>query len=140
MKDGATQGFIQAYNTQIAVDGEARIVVATELNNQANDRHQLLPMIEAVKEKRAPIPRRPLPMPAIKARATLKRWRLIPRRPTWPADEKPTTPASNVPQGRIPKDATHTKRMDKTSDGIPASEFARPRPCPCGMEPRVRGA
>lgn len=48
MKDGASKGFIQAYNAQIAVDDTAQIIVATTLNNQASDSRQLLPVIEAV--------------------------------------------------------------------------------------------
>jgi transposase len=50
MVDGANKGsFIQAYNAQAAVDGEAQVIVAAEVTQETNDSHQLVPMIEQVK-------------------------------------------------------------------------------------------
>jgi hypothetical protein len=50
MPDGANKGsFIQAYNAQAAVDGEAQVIVAAEVTQETNDSHQLVPMIEQVK-------------------------------------------------------------------------------------------
>lgn len=49
MVDGANKGsFIQAYNAQAAVDGEAQVIVAAEITQQANDSRQLVPMIKQV--------------------------------------------------------------------------------------------
>ena len=49
MVDGANKGsFIQAYNAQAAVDSQAQVIVAAEITQEANDSHQLLPMIEQV--------------------------------------------------------------------------------------------
>ena len=48
MMDGASKGFIQAYNAQAAVDDKAQIIVAAEITQQANDKKQLVPMIQAV--------------------------------------------------------------------------------------------
>jgi len=49
MVDGANKGsFLQAYNAQAAVDGEAQVIVAAEVTQETNDSHQLLPMIEQV--------------------------------------------------------------------------------------------
>jgi transposase len=49
MPDGANKGsFVQAYNAQAAVDGEAQVIVAAELTQQTNDSRQLVPMIEQV--------------------------------------------------------------------------------------------
>lgn len=49
MVDGAQKGsFIQAYNAQAAVDGQAQVIVAADVTQQANDSHQLLPMMEQV--------------------------------------------------------------------------------------------
>jgi transposase len=50
MKDNARKCFVQAYNAQIATDSQAQVIVAAELTQQTTDRHQLLPMIEAVRQ------------------------------------------------------------------------------------------
>ena len=41
-------GFVQAYNAQAAVDAEAQIIVAQGVTQDANDKHQLVPMTDAV--------------------------------------------------------------------------------------------
>ncbi len=48
MKEGATQSFVQAYNAQAVVDSQAQIIVAAALTEQANDKQQLVPMLEEV--------------------------------------------------------------------------------------------
>jgi hypothetical protein len=48
MKDGATKSFMQAYNAQAAADSHAQIIVAAALTQEANDKKQLLPMLEQV--------------------------------------------------------------------------------------------
>ena len=51
MPDGGHQGsFGQGYNAQIAVDGEAQVIVAAEVTQQSNDKQQLVPMVEQVKQ------------------------------------------------------------------------------------------
>jgi transposase len=51
MPDSANKGsFVQAYNCQIAVDGEAQIIVALDVTQQANDKQQLVPMAEKIIE------------------------------------------------------------------------------------------
>jgi hypothetical protein len=51
MPDGAHKGsFIQAYNAQIAVDSVAQIIVAVDVVQEPNDKRQLVPMLEQVKE------------------------------------------------------------------------------------------
>ena len=49
MKDGATKGFVQAYNAQAAVDGAAQVIVAAAVTQAANDKQQLVPMLTQVK-------------------------------------------------------------------------------------------
>lgn len=46
----STEGYQQCYNTQIAVDGEDRIIIATELTQSASDQRQLEPVLDAVEE------------------------------------------------------------------------------------------
>ncbi|MGC9420872.1 MAG: transposase, partial [Rhodovulum sp.] len=51
MPDGSNKGsFLQGYNAQAAVDGEAQIIVAAELTQETNDKRQLVPMSEQVVE------------------------------------------------------------------------------------------
>ncbi len=50
MMDGATKSFTQAYNVQAAVDSHAQIIVAAALTQEANDKKQLVPMLEHVQQ------------------------------------------------------------------------------------------
>jgi transposase len=44
-------GFLQAYNAQIAVEPALQLIVAQAVTQQANDKQQLLPMIDKVKQQ-----------------------------------------------------------------------------------------
>jgi transposase len=44
-------GFVQGYNAQIAVESETQLVVAQTVTQAANDKQQLLPMIEQVEQQ-----------------------------------------------------------------------------------------
>ena len=50
MKDGATQGFVQGDNCQAVVDSQAQVIVAAALTQQANDKQQLVALLEEVKK------------------------------------------------------------------------------------------
>lgn len=56
MRDGATKGFVQGYNAQIAVDGEAQIIVATTVTQAANDNGQLVPTLLEVADNLGRLP------------------------------------------------------------------------------------
>ena len=56
MKDGATKSFIQAYNAQAAVDGEAQVIVAAAVTQAANDKQQLVPMLSQVVKNCGAVP------------------------------------------------------------------------------------
>jgi transposase len=49
MVDGATKGFVQAYNCQAAVDVEDQVIVAADVTQHANDKREVVPMVEEVK-------------------------------------------------------------------------------------------
>ena len=48
MKDGATKSFEQCYNAQAAVDAKAQIIVAAAVTQEANDKQQVKPVVEAI--------------------------------------------------------------------------------------------
>ena len=56
MKDGATQGFEQAYNAQAAVDEAAQIIVARAVTQEANDKQQLVPLVGQVETNCGAVP------------------------------------------------------------------------------------
>ncbi len=50
MKDGSSGAFVQAYNAQAAVDDQQQIIVAAEVTQACNDKEQLGPMVEQIKQ------------------------------------------------------------------------------------------
>ena len=56
-KSGAKGGFVQAYNVQAAVDADSQIIVAQEVVQAANDKEQLLPMVEQVIANTGKVPK-----------------------------------------------------------------------------------
>ena len=50
MVDGATKSFEQSYNCQAAVDDKAQVIVATNVTQQANDKRQMEPVLDKLKE------------------------------------------------------------------------------------------
>src|ERR1035441_8300413 len=57
MKDGATKEFVQAYNAQAAVDSHAQVIVGAAVTQEANDKQQLVPMLNQVKTQMGRSPR-----------------------------------------------------------------------------------
>ena len=60
MLDGATRSFKQAYNAQAGVDCDSQIIVSVDVTQEANDKHQLVPLIEQIEENLGEIPDRVL--------------------------------------------------------------------------------
>jgi hypothetical protein len=56
MKDGTTKSFVQAYNAQAAVDGEAQVIVAAAVTQEANDKQQLVPLLSQVGQNCGAVP------------------------------------------------------------------------------------
>jgi hypothetical protein len=48
MVDGATKEFVQGYNAQAAVDGQAQVIVACAVTQEASDVGQFVPLLEQV--------------------------------------------------------------------------------------------
>ena len=60
MRDGATKSFEQAYNAQAGVDCNSQIIVSADVTQDANDKQQLVPMVEQIEENLGEIPDRVL--------------------------------------------------------------------------------
>jgi transposase len=58
MKDGASKSFEQAYNCQIASDEHAQIIVGTNVTQETNDKQQVQPVLEDVKERTGQTPQK----------------------------------------------------------------------------------
>lgn len=56
MLDGATKGFVQAFNAQIAVDADSQIIVAEAVTQDAVDNRQLAPLLMAVEANAGQLP------------------------------------------------------------------------------------
>ena len=112
MVDGATKGFVQAYNCQAAVDADSQVIVAADATQEANDKKQIEPMVEQVKANAGEKPKK---MSAdsgyfSKANAEYLDGEGV---DAYVATErqKHGHSAPPAPRGRIPKDATVKERM-----------------------------
>lgn len=56
MRDGVTRSFEQSYNAQAAVDAQSQVIVAAAITQDGNDKQQLVPMIEEVRENLGKMP------------------------------------------------------------------------------------
>jgi hypothetical protein len=56
MRDGANKSFLQGYNAQAAVDCESQIIVAADVTQHANDKQELIPLIDQVEENTGMLP------------------------------------------------------------------------------------
>jgi transposase len=56
MLDGASKSFEQAYNAQAAVDSHCQVIVAAEVTQNPNDKHELVPMLEVVQADAGALP------------------------------------------------------------------------------------
>jgi transposase len=120
MKDGASKGFIQAYNAQVAVDDEAQIILATALNNQASDSRQLVPVIEAVKDNTGAYPKETLADAGYKSGANFEALESHPTEAYVACGREAYDPRIKCPEGPAPENATHIERMEhklKTTEG-----------------------
>jgi transposase len=113
MKDGATGSFEQCYNAQIAVDAKKQIIVANDVTRDANDKQQMKPVVEKLKENTGG--RKPKVMTAdsgyfSEANAELLESEHIDACIATRKQKHSRLPEP-APRGRIPRDATVMQRM-----------------------------
>jgi transposase len=51
-------GYVQGYNAQVAVDCDSQVIIATDLTQDCNDKNQLVPMMDKIKENTGKLPKR----------------------------------------------------------------------------------
>ena len=105
-------GFLQGYNAQVAVEAETQLIVAQTVTQAANDKQQLIPMIDEVEQQSGQKPEEVLADSGYASEENLKA--------TEDAEvdvyvavarDKHDQPQSRCPRGPIPKGATRIARM-----------------------------
>jgi transposase len=107
-------GFVQAYNAQIAVEPVLQMIVGQALTQQTNDKKQLLPMIDAVQQQAGQRVREVLADSGYCSEANLRK-AAKKKIDLYVAAEKTkhNQPAQPALCGRIPKSATLVERMKR---------------------------
>ncbi len=116
MKDGATKSFEQCYNAQAAVDGDFQIIVAAEITQEANDKAQVAPMLEAIETNTGGEKPKRLSADSgyfSEANAEHLREEGVDAYVAAGRTKHGENPLPAVPRGRIPKDATAGERMKR---------------------------
>lgn len=155
-------GFIQGYNSQIAVDAAYQIIVAHRLVTTAADYRALLPLVDSIHEPSRPQaarglgrrglrhrsePRRPgdPPHPRLPAARTSPPRRAPRRRPSQPEGQTPDGGDGRHPRTRRAQEPIPAKkadrrarlRPDQTGQRLPAVPPARPRQGQSRVGPRL---
>jgi len=107
-------GFLQAYNAQAAVEPALQLIVGQALTQQANDKQQLIPMIERVREQAGQKVQQVLADSGYCSeenlrKAAKKKVDLY----VATGKQKHNQPVPSSPRGRIPKSATLVERMKR---------------------------
>ena len=117
MKGG--DGFVQAYNAQAAVEPECQLIVGQTLTNQANDKRQLQPLVEALERQAGQRPIGALADSGYCSESNLK-YLDSPGDPEkaiegWLATKriKRSAAPEPPPRGRIPQRLTRVERMQR---------------------------
>lgn len=113
MKDSASKSFEQGYNCQVAVDDKSQIIIAGGVTQQSNDKQQVKPMVEAIKDNTGGSkPRKVSADTGYFSESNieyLEGERIDGYLAT--GKHKHTYITESAPRGRIPKDATKKERM-----------------------------
>jgi transposase len=107
-----SDGFVQAYNAQVAVESTMQLIVAQTVTQQCNDKQQLMPMLAAVKQQSGQKPEEVL---ADTGYASEKSLQAVAETGVdayiATGKQKHKEPAAPCPRGPVPKTATRTERM-----------------------------
>lgn len=129
-----SDGFVQGYNTQVAVEPLFQLVVGQTVTQAANDKQQMVPLIEAIQEQSGQRPEEVLTDSGYCSEENLKY--LAKRRMAgFVATEKQKHGERREPckRGPLPKDASRVERMKrKLKTKVGAAVYARRK---CMVEP-----
>jgi transposase len=108
------EGFVQAYNTQVAVEPLLQLIVGQTVTQATNDKQQLVPMIERIEEQSGQKPEEVLADGGYCSEENLRY--LGKRKITgWVATEKRKhgEPRRACPRGPLPREAGEVERMKR---------------------------
>ena len=112
----SNEGFVQAYNAQLAVEGELQLIVGQAVTQAANDKQQLEPMVQTIEAQAG---QRPQEILADSGYCSEQSLEFLEKRPKgnkkiegYLATERQKHGEKPLaPRGRLPKDATRVDRM-----------------------------
>jgi transposase len=107
-----SDGFVQAYNAQAAVESTSQLIVAQAVTQEANDKQQVAPMVETVKRQAGQKPRKLLADSGYCSEQNLKHLEKQ-KIDAYVATERQKHGKQRVPcaRGPLPKKATRVDRM-----------------------------
>lgn len=113
MKDSASKSFEQGYNCQVVVDDKSQIIIASGVTQQSNDKQQVKPMVEAIKDNTGGSKPRKVSADTGYFSESNIEYLEGERIDGYLAigKHKHTYITESAPRGRIPKDATKKERM-----------------------------
>jgi hypothetical protein len=108
------EGFVQAYNTQIAVEPNFQLIVGQTVTPAANDKQQMTPLVEAIREQSGQKPEEVLADSGYCSEGNLKYLRKK-RIEGFVATEKQKHGERRAPckRGPLPKNASRVERMQR---------------------------
>jgi hypothetical protein len=111
MVDGATKAFVQAYNAQAAVDADSQVIVACHVTQEANDKQQVVPLVEGIEANTGAVPKAGLADSGYFSEANVTYLQAKGIDPFVAVDRQRHGERPPAPRGRIPKSATVADRM-----------------------------
>jgi transposase len=129
-----TDGFVQGYNTQVAVEPIFQLIVGQAVTQAANDKQQVEPLVEAVEEQSGQKPQEVLADSGYCSDGNLE-YLEEKEIEGFVATEKQKHGERNEPckRGPLPKDASRVERMErKLKTKVGATVYARRK---CIVEP-----